>query len=218
MIPDIGQTVQVKAGQQDEETGISMAGWSGRVLALHPEAGTVEVEWDSPTLLQLPDTYIRYSLDEGSDYLHYYIEPANLEPIETKDTPEQVLEIQEELEARYHDYQLYGEPTIPFSAVEREAFTSKLLLPQSYAGWLEYLENHLVFPFRAKVVEGNRHIGQKMDILALDGYEDPYGVIAVIKWVEGGAGNFLLCDLEATDKDSANYHTLRKYVVWFANH
>ena len=54
--------------------------------------------------------------------------------------------------------------------------------------------------------------------MALDSYEDPYGVIAVIKWIEGGAGNFLLCDLEATDKDSANYHALRKYVVWFANH
>lgn len=215
---DIGQTVQVKAGLKDEETGISLASWSGRIIEMYPEYGTVEVEWDSTTLMQIPDSYLRHCIDGGYDYYRYTIEFANLETIEPKDTPEQVQEMQEELEARYHDYQLYGEPPIPFSEVDRESFTSELLLPQSYAGWLDYLEKHLVFPFRAKVVEGSRHIGQKMDILALDGYEDPYGVIAVIKWVEGGAGNFLLCDLEATDKDSANYHTLRKYVVWFANH
>lgn len=92
-----------------------------------------------------------------------------------------------------------------------------MLLPQPYAGWLEYLEKHLEFPFRAEVVEGHRHIGQKLDFLALDDYEDSYGIIAVIKLVEGGAENFLLCDLEAMGKDSSNYRILRKYVIWFVN-
>ena len=215
---DIDQTVQVKAGLKDEEMGIYLASWSGRIIEMYPEYGTVEVEWNSTTLQQIPDSYLRHCIDGGYDYYRYTIEFANLETIEPKDTPEQVQEMQEELEARYHDYQLYGEPPIPFSEVDRESFTSELLLPQSYTGWLEYLEKNLIFPFRAKVVEGSRHIGQKLDILALDGYEDPYGVIGVIKWAEEGAGNFILCDLEATDKDSANYHTLRKYVVWFANH
>jgi len=91
------------------------------------------------------------------------------------------------------------------------------LLPQSFAGWLAYLEKHLEFPFRAKVVEGRRYKGQTLDVLALDDYEDPYGVFAVIKWTDGGAGNFLLAELEAVDKDSSSYRLLRKYVIWFAN-
>jgi hypothetical protein len=123
MTLDIGQTVQVQAGQQDEDTGISIAGWSGRILALHPEAGTVKVEWDSPTLRQLPDAYIRHSIDEGYDYLRYYIEPANLEAIEPKDTPFEVRDVQKALEAHYADYELHGKRPLPFSAAERESFT-----------------------------------------------------------------------------------------------
>ncbi|MCB0612505.1 MAG: hypothetical protein H6573_32610 [Lewinellaceae bacterium] len=213
----IGQTVQVKPGQQDEDTGTSLAGWSGRVVAMHSEYNMVEVEWDSTTLLHIPDAYLRHCIDGGYDYLQYNIGSVNLAIIEPQYTLEQVREIQKELEARYHDYQLYGGPPIPFSAVEREAFTTELLLPQSYVGWLEYMEKHLVFPFQAKVVEGYGHIGKKLEILALDDYDDPHGVIAVIKWVDGGAGHFLLCDLEATDKGSSNYRILREYVVWFAN-
>lgn len=213
----LGQTVIIKSEQQDEETGTSLAGWSGRVKALHPEYGTIEVEWDSSTLLQLPDAYIRHSIDEGYDYLKYFVEIADLKVIEPRDTTEQVLEIQEELSARYHDYDLYGDPSIPFSTVKREDFTADLMLPKSFAGWLTYLEKHLAFPFRAKVVEGYHHIGEKLDVFALDSYEDSYGVLALMKWVKGEGGQFALCDLEAVDKNSDNYHVLRKYVVWYAN-
>ena len=214
----IGQTIIVKAGQQDEETGTSLAAWSGRVIDLHPDYGTAEVEWDSPTLLQLPDAYIRHSLDEGYDYLRYFVEIIDVEVIEPRDTPEQVLEIQEELSARYHDYELYGDPSIPFSTVEREAFTANLMLPKDFAGWLTYLEKHLVFPFRAKVVEGYHHIDGELDVFALDGYEDSQGILVLMKWVKREGGHFTLCDLEAVDKDSDNYRLLRKYVIWYANH
>jgi len=213
----IGQKVQVNEGQLDEETGTPMGGWSGRVIEKYPKYNTIQVEWDSFTLLHLPDAYIRHSLDGGYDYFRYTIESENVRIIEPKDTPEQVDEIRDELEARYHDYELYGDPPYPFSAVEREAFSTELLLPQSFTGWLEYLEKHLEFPFRAKVVEGRPYKGQTLDVLALDDYEDPYGVFAVIKWTDGGAGNFLLGELEAVNKDSSNYRLLRKYVIWFAN-
>lgn len=146
----IGQTVQVKPGQQDEDTGTSLAGWSGRVVAMHSEYNMVEVEWDSTTLLHIPDAYLRHCIDGGYDYLQYNIGSVNLAIIEPQYTLEQVREIQKELEARYHDYQLYGDPPIPFSAVEREAFTTELLLPQSYVGWLEYMEKHLVFSGKSR--------------------------------------------------------------------
>jgi hypothetical protein len=211
-----GQVVRVKPGQKDEETGISLAGWSGWIKAIYPEYGTVEIDWDSLTLLNMPDAYIRHSLDEGYDYLSYTLEEGGVEVTEPRDTPEQVEDMREELEARYHDYEMYGGPAYPFTAVEREKFTREILLPQSFSGWLDYLEKHLAFPFPAKVAEG-RQTGTLLDILALEDYDDKYGVIAVVKWKDGGAGNFQLCDLEALDKRSANYSHLRDYVVWFAN-
>lgn len=217
MLFSIGQTVQAKPGQEDEDTGISLSGWSGRVVDLFPEYGTLEIEWDSLTLLNMPDSYIRSSIDEGADYLRYTLEETDLEAIEPKDTIRQVKEIQEELDARYHDYELYGGPAYPFTAIERRNFTTEILLPQSFSGWLDYLEKCLTFPFQAKVVEGNQHLGKTLNILALDDYDDPYGIIAIVKWTDGGGGNFLLCDLEAVDKESDDYRHLKNYVIWFAN-
>ena len=123
MALDIGQTVQVKAGQQDEDTGISLAGASGRVISLDPGSGMVEVEWDGPTLRQLPDAYIRHSIDEGYDYFRYYLEIADIEAVEPKDTPLQAKESQKALEAHYHEYELYGRRPLPFAVAERETFT-----------------------------------------------------------------------------------------------
>jgi len=112
----IGQTVRVKANQQDDDTGVSIAGWSGRVIASHPEAGTLEVEWDSRTLAQLPDIYIRNSLDGGYDYFRYFIEREQVEATQACDSVAQVKAIQEALEAHYHEYELSGQRPEPFSS------------------------------------------------------------------------------------------------------
>ncbi|MCB0560478.1 MAG: 2OG-Fe(II) oxygenase [Phaeodactylibacter sp.] len=125
MTLEIGQTIQVKPGQQDEDTGVSLSGWSGRVLEVFPGNELVEVEWDGPTLHQLPDAYIRHSIDEGYDYLRYHIETANIEAIEPKDTPIQVEEVQKALDSHYSDYELHGRRPLPFSAAEREAFAGE---------------------------------------------------------------------------------------------
>ncbi|MCB0559288.1 MAG: 2OG-Fe(II) oxygenase [Phaeodactylibacter sp.] len=127
MALDIGQTGQVKAGQKDEDTGTSLAGWSGRVISLDSESDLVEVEWDSPTLHQLPDAYIRHSIDEGYDYFRYHIETINIEAIEPKDTPFQTEEVQKALDAHYSDYELRDRRPLPFSAAEREAFAGEHL-------------------------------------------------------------------------------------------
>ncbi len=116
-----GQSVQVKAEQKDEDTGISIAGWSGRIIEVHDDYSTVELEWDSPTLYQMPHDYIRRSLEGGYDYFRYYIEPVNLEPIEPRDAPQEVKEAQDELEAHYEEYERYGTMPPPFSEIEREA-------------------------------------------------------------------------------------------------
>lgn len=120
---DIGQTIQVKPGQRDEDTGVSISGWSGRITALYPEADTVEVEWDSPTLRRLPGPFICHSLDEGYDHTRYNVETANIEAIEPKDTPREAEKTRRALEEHYREYELHGKnPPPPFSPGEEDPY------------------------------------------------------------------------------------------------
>ncbi|MCB0598749.1 MAG: 2OG-Fe(II) oxygenase [Lewinellaceae bacterium] len=128
MTLEIGQTVQVKAGQRDEDTGASLAGWSGRITALYPEADTVEVEWDSPTLRRMPGAFICHSLDEGYDHTRYNVETANIEAIEPKDSPFEAEKTRRALEAHYRDYELHGKnPPPPFSPGEEDAYDAEAM-------------------------------------------------------------------------------------------
>ena len=120
MSVSIGQTVQVNPSQSDEETGISIAGWTGRVTSIDSKYKMVELEWDSPTLLQMPDKYVRQCIDNGYDYLSYNIELSDIEVIPPKDTIKQVVEVQKQLGAHYLEYELEGKRPLPFSVDERE--------------------------------------------------------------------------------------------------
>ncbi len=119
----IGQTIAVKVGQQDPETDTPITGWSGTVTIVHSNNGMIEIEWDAPTLLQMPDNYIRNSIDEGYDYLCYQIEVENVEIIEPRSTIEQTLVIQKDLAEHYEDYELSGKRPLPFSKAEQEEVT-----------------------------------------------------------------------------------------------
>lgn len=121
----IGQTVVVKAGRQDPDTETSLMGWSGIVIAIHPEDGMLEIEWDSPTLLQMPDAYIRNSIDDGYDYLRYQIEVINVALIEPRGTLEQTSIVQKDLERHYWDYEITGKRPLSFSKAAQEGFTAE---------------------------------------------------------------------------------------------
>jgi hypothetical protein len=85
--------------------------------------------------------------------------------------------------------------------------------------WEEYLSQTLQFPFETEVAEterGGLKIGTKIKLLALDDYDEMYGVFGVGKGAMG-AVTYPICNLEAVDKKSENYELLRDYVVWFAN-
>ena len=212
-----GQTVHVTSNYIDEHSGVSLQGWSGRVVAIHPVEQLLTIEWDSPTLMRIPDAYIRQSLDEGYDYFQYDIEEDQVKAIEPRDSPREVQEIQKELRQRYFDYEMYAGPAYPFSEYDRSAFRTGLLLPQSFEGWQRYLSRKLSFPFQAKVVEGGRRMGETLDVLAVEDWDERYGVIALVRWTKGGGGEFPLCDLEAVDRDGRNHQPLQHYVIWFAN-
>ena len=53
----IGQTVAVKGNYKDEYSGVSLHGWSGRVVEMNPVEQLLTIEWDSHTLMRMPDVY-----------------------------------------------------------------------------------------------------------------------------------------------------------------
>ena len=101
-----GISVQTRAGMKDYETGkFDMNGWQGRIVDFHEDAeGTfVEVQWDSITLLAMPDEYIEESINEDLDYENFVLDPKDLVECEPRDEEKDVHRAQAEIDSRYFD-------------------------------------------------------------------------------------------------------------------
>jgi hypothetical protein len=61
----VGDSVKVKdAIMCPDDDSVCIGGWQGRISEIEDD-GIVEISWDSITLRQLPDDYIRQSENEG---------------------------------------------------------------------------------------------------------------------------------------------------------
>jgi hypothetical protein len=84
--------------------------------------------------------------------------------------------------------------------------------------WEERLKENLEFPFEAETVDnpGPLQVGKTVKVTGLDGSEDLYGIIAVIK--DGRKKYWLpLCELVPVDKGSENYQMIDDYCFWFCS-
>src|SRR5947209_7170010 len=54
----ISQSVVVKAGITDPDTGNDIGGWRGRFKAIFDEVDIVTIQWDSLTLKSIPQAHI----------------------------------------------------------------------------------------------------------------------------------------------------------------
>ena len=107
-----GDSVQVKEGRKDIDTDTSIAAWSGTVVNI--DDSILEVEWDAPTLAQLPGGYILNCLDEGYRYESYYIEERDVDKITPKSTKKETLAMKKALDNHYLDYELRDVIPSPF--------------------------------------------------------------------------------------------------------
>ena len=86
--------------------------------------------------------------------------------------------------------------------------------------WESHLEKTLKFPFEVEIVEGDyrrqSRLGDRVKLTGICEADDHYGLL--VSALHNREPLVLpLCDLEATEKRSANYQPLKDYVVWFAN-
>ena len=214
---DIGDSVKVKTGVRDPDTGDDISGWQGRVIEIEPgQAGTlVLIAWDSRTLAEMPAEMIETSEDEGLEWAEMYLLVDEVEPTEARDTLEEREEMLEQLESQYA-WSFLGEQGRRIRSVlaEVDPVDDRAALE----AWEAFLSKRLKFPFEAEVAEyqegGPYKIGDRLQVVGLAGIDEWHGVLAEV----GGKkrrGEFPLYDLDAVKTRSANYRHLDDYAVWF---
>jgi hypothetical protein len=143
--------IRVKPGILDEELGYDMGGWTGRIV--RREDDMIVIEWDGPTLCQIPDRTIRNCIDNGGGCNEYWLFPKDVTDIDPTDTPAQTAQVLRELEERYYDYDMYQLPS--FSFATHLNFKTSDALPRNNKDWFAYLQKSLVFPIAARYEEGH---------------------------------------------------------------
>ena len=214
----VGDVVRVKPGVRDGDLDIDMGGWHGRVSEISPLENLIRIDWDSLTLLNMPGAMIARCEEEGLGWDQFYLEPSEVEPATARDTNADVAKTVRKLQEE-HAWDYLGE--------ERSGIARVLAGIKAddewaaFQAWETHLRQVLRFPFAAEIAEYQEHgplrEGDKVEVQRITEVVDTYGVIVAVKH-KRRSYDFPLCDLEVTDKGSANHGFVQEYAVWFANH
>jgi len=216
----IGDSVVVKPGVKDEDTGGDLSGWQGCITEfdLAGEDGPlICLAWDSLTLRRIPRAVLERSEEEGYDWRTYYLPLSEVEPAAARDNEADVADALEDLESQTAWLGLGAE------GARIQAVLNSVALADEWGqlnAWEAHLEQRLQFPFEAEIKEGEHYgrvrVGERVVLTGFNETDDLYGLLVNAR---RGREHFVLplCDLAATDKRSQNYQPLRDYVVWFAN-
>src|SRR5258706_12435812 len=82
----IGESVVVKSGVTDPDTGRDIGGWQGRISAILDEAEILTIRWDSLTLRSMPEALLAWSEEEGLSWSEMNLSPEEVEPAAARDT------------------------------------------------------------------------------------------------------------------------------------
>ncbi len=214
-----GDSVIVKPGTKDPDTGGDLSGWQGRLLKVEEleSYGVVEIRWDSLTLKNMPLSMIKYCEKEGLDWQVMNLGVEDLELATARDTERDVKNALDEIFKHSAWLHLDEEGERIQQVVDGIDPDDEMALVEA---WEEHLEEKLNFPFEAEVSEhqdrGPLRTGDRINVKSISGAEDLYGIIVSVRRGKERF-DFPLCDLEVTDQVSANYQIVRDYVVWFAN-
>lgn len=212
----LGDSVRFKDGQRDEESGIDIGGWQGRITEIDEKSKILLVELDSITLQSMPREYIERCEEMGFGWSEYYIGFDDVEAAEPRDKKSDVKATIAELENLVAWVHL-GEKGREINAILAGADNEDEQLDV----WEKYLQNTLSFPFEAEVSEWQDprsplQVGQKVRVMDIDELDEWYGILVKVK---KGRRQYIfpLCDLEVTSANSPNHDPVHLYSVWFAN-
>ncbi len=99
----IGQTVKVKHDVLcPDDSEFNLSGWTGRIIDLdEDEEPTVCIEFDSITLKNMPEKYVKKSEQEGLDWSNICLDVREVEPTKSRDTEQDAKNIRNEINKRF---------------------------------------------------------------------------------------------------------------------
>jgi hypothetical protein len=216
----INDSVVVKAGIKDPDTGIDMGGWQGRITKIDEEENNLlRIDWDSLTLKNIPDSYITNSELEGFGWSQYYTYPSDVEKTKPRDTEDDVDEMIDIIEDK-HAWDHLGKEGIAISEVLQDIPSDDE--EAAFAAWDKHLRHVLTFPFKAEIKEfqerGPLRTNDILTVENIDLYVDEVRGILVNVKKKQSRYEFPLADLEAVDTKGSNFQPIKNYAIWFANH
>src|SRR5437588_7779360 len=147
----IGESVVVKAGVTDPDTGRDIGGWQGRIGAILDGAEILTIQWDSLTLKSMLPAHIAWCEEEGLSWSEMNLSLDEVESAAARDTEDDVAAAVAELESQTSWLYLGAEQGRRIQAiVSRAAGRNELAV---FRAWHAHLEEHLVFPFAARAEE-----------------------------------------------------------------
>lgn len=214
----VGDSVMVKPGVTDPDTGGDISGWQGRIAAIYTDAITqVEIHWDSITLKNMLESVIADCEEQGLDWSTMGLQADEVTHAKARDTETDVARVKTLLQGQFGWLGLGGKQGRRIQQIVNSAVSYKEM--DVFRAWHKHLETNLQFPFQAHVSEPQRgpmRQGDDLKVLDVSMLDDSYGTIVAVKH-KHGLYELPLCDLEVTDPTSPNHDMVDDYSVWFAN-
>jgi hypothetical protein len=215
----IGQTVKVKNGVFcPDDSEFNLSGWTGRIIELvENEEPTVCIEFDSITLKNMPEKFVKKSEQEGLDWSNIYLDVREVEPTKSRDTEQDAKNIRNEINKRFEWIGIGSEGELIQSVINSaESFKEW----DALKAWKKYLEKDLQFPFETFIHEnwgrGPLNEGDILKVFRIELVDDHYGIIVACR-KERKRYDFPLVDLKLTEEKSINADIIEAYRTWFAN-
>ena len=217
----IGQTVKVKTGVLcPDDSEFNLSDWTGRIIELEEEEGeepTVCIEFDSITLKNMPEKFIKKSEQEGLDWSKMYLDVNDVEPTKSRDTEQDAIKVRNEIKKRFEWIGIGSEGELIQSVINSAESYREW---DALKAWEKYLEQNLQFPFETFIHEyqgrGPLNEGDKLKVFGIELVDDHYGIIVACR-KERKRYDFPLVDLKVTEKKSINSNIIEAYRTWFAN-
>ena len=215
----IGQTVKVKNGVLcPDDSEFDLSGWTGRIIDLvEDEEPTIGIEFDSITLKNMPEKYVKKSEQEGLDWYRIYLDVNDVKRTKSRDKEQDAKNVRNEIKKRYEWIGIGSEGELIQSVINSaESFKEW----DALKAWEKYLEKNLQFPFETFIHEyqgrGPLNEGDKLKVFGIELVDDHYGIIVACR-KERKRHDFPLVDLKVTEKKSINSDIIEAYQTWFAN-
>ena len=215
----IGQTVKVKNGVLcPDDSEFDLSGWTGRIIDLvEDEEPTIGIEFDSITLKDMPEKYVKKSEQEGLDWSRIYLDVNDVERTESRDTEKDAKNARKEINKRFEWIGIGSEGELIQSVINSAESYKEW---DALKAWKKYLEKNLQFPFVTFIHEtwgrGPLNEGDILKVFGIELVDDHYGIIVACR-KERKRYDFPLVDLKVTEKKSINSNIIEAYRTWFAN-